>query len=85
MHKIPVTPVGSNIGVLYQKLYIQQNVLLRMGEFVVRNCRADLKRPINGICCTLLVPYIVMNESLSLRKIAFPLKTPISISQSARQ
>jgi hypothetical protein len=28
------SPVGSNIGALYQKLYIQSEVLLRMGELV---------------------------------------------------
>jgi len=32
-----VAPVGNNVGALYQKLYISQIVLLRMGEFVARN------------------------------------------------
>jgi hypothetical protein len=32
-----VTPVGSSVGALYQKLYIQSKVLLRMGGFVARN------------------------------------------------
>ena len=32
-----VAPVGSSVGALYQKLYISQKVLLRMGEFVARN------------------------------------------------
>ena len=31
------TPVGSSVGALYQKLYIQSKVLLRMGEIVARN------------------------------------------------
>ena len=30
-------PVGSIVGAVYQKLYIQSNVLLRMGESVARN------------------------------------------------
>jgi hypothetical protein len=32
-----VSSVGSSVGALYQKLYIQSKVLLLMGEFVVRN------------------------------------------------
>ena len=32
-----VAPVGSRGGALYQKLYIELKVLLRMGEFVARN------------------------------------------------
>ena len=32
-----VAPVGRSVGTLYQKLYISQKVLLRMGEFVSRN------------------------------------------------
>jgi hypothetical protein len=33
-----LSPVGSNIGALYQKLYIRsKKALLRMGEFVARN------------------------------------------------
>ena len=32
-----LSPVGSNIRTLYQKLYIQSKVLLKMGEFVARN------------------------------------------------
>jgi hypothetical protein len=30
-------PVGSSVGALYQKLYIQSKVLLRMGEFIALN------------------------------------------------
>ena len=32
-----VPPVGSIVGALYQMLYIQSEVLLRMGESVARN------------------------------------------------
>jgi hypothetical protein len=32
-----VAPVGSRVGALYQKLYIQSKMLLTMGEFVARN------------------------------------------------
>ena len=32
-----VAPVGSSVGEMYQKLYVGQKVLLRMGEFVARN------------------------------------------------
>ena len=32
-----VAPVSSSVGALYQKLYIQSKVLLRMGELVARN------------------------------------------------
>jgi hypothetical protein len=32
-----VSPVDSSAGALYQKLYIQSKVLLRMGEFVAQN------------------------------------------------
>ena len=32
-----VAPVGSSVGALYQKLYIQSKSALRMGEFVARN------------------------------------------------
>ena len=32
-----VARVGSSVGALYQKLYIQSKGLLRMGEIVARN------------------------------------------------
>jgi len=32
-----VAPISSRGGALYQKLYIQLKVRLRMGEFVARN------------------------------------------------
>jgi hypothetical protein len=35
--KVEISPVGSNIGAFYQKLYTQSKVLLKMGEFVARN------------------------------------------------
>jgi len=38
-----LSPVGSNIGALYQKLYIQSKVLLKMGEFVARNMYTSCK------------------------------------------
>jgi len=58
----PVTfsPVGSNIGSLYQKLQISQKVLLRMGELSPETCIADLKISIGEICCNLLIAYIVL-------------------------
>ena len=34
---VTLSPVGSNVGALYQNLYIQSKVLLKMGEFVARN------------------------------------------------
>ena len=34
---VEMVPVGSIIGALYQKLHIQSEVLLTMGEFVARN------------------------------------------------
>jgi hypothetical protein len=31
------SPVDSNIGALYQNLYIQPKLLLKMGKFITRN------------------------------------------------
>ena len=43
-----VAPIGSSVGALYQKLYIQsKRVLLKVGEFVAETCRAYLKILIN--------------------------------------
>ena len=52
---------SAAISVLCTKNCIySQKVLLRMGELSPETCRADLKRSINGICCILLVAYIVV-------------------------
>ena len=37
MELTDVVPAGSSVGSLYQKLYIQSKMLLRMGEFVAWN------------------------------------------------
>ena len=37
MYRYCYRPVGSNIDTLYQKLYIQSKMLLKMGKFVARN------------------------------------------------
>jgi hypothetical protein len=44
--RLTVSPVGSSVGALYQKLYIrvESKVLLRMGEFVARNMWGWFKR-----------------------------------------
>ena len=56
---LPVPPVSSSVGALYQNRTYSQKVLLRMGEFVAETCRAELKK-INRRkdCCILLVIYI---------------------------
>ena len=38
------SPFGSNSGALYQKLYMQSKVLLKMGEFVARNMQSRFKQ-----------------------------------------
>jgi hypothetical protein len=56
-----VAPVGSSVGALYQKLYIQSHVILRMGEFVARNMQGWFKKLNKGKSrCILLVAYIVV-------------------------
>ena len=57
---LTVAPVGSSIGSLHQMLYMQSKMLLRMGEFVVRNILGWFKK-VNKrqSCCILLVVYNV--------------------------
>jgi len=55
---VTLSPAGNNIGALYQKLYIQCS--WGWASLTHETCRADLKRSINGICCILLVAYIVV-------------------------
>jgi len=57
-------PVGSSVGALYQKLYIQlKKVLLIMANLLPETCRADFKK-INKqkSRCILLVAYIIVLE-----------------------
>jgi len=59
VHRYCCRPVGSNIGALYQKLCIVKKCSWGWESLSPETCRADLKRSINGICCILLVAYIV--------------------------
>ena len=82
-------PVGSNIGALYQKLYIQSKSAPEDGR-VCRppaTCRDDFKKSINGICCIFLLAYIFFLSRL-LTKTLYALLSPVrvlSVSNNKKQ
>jgi len=59
-----VSPVGRNIGALYQSYIYSQKCSCRWANLSPETCRADsnisIKRSINENCCILLVAYIVV-------------------------
>ena len=58
-----LSPVGSNIGALYQSCIYNQKCSWRRASLSPETCTADsnrsIKRSINENCCALLVAYIV--------------------------
>ena len=75
----PVTPVGSNIGALYQSCIYSQKCSWRRACLSPETCRADsnrsIKRSINENCCTLSVAYtfnLVLVEPACVFSISYP-------------
>jgi len=74
-----LSPVGSNIGALYQKLYIQSKSAPEDGRVCRRkHVEPILKRSINGICCILLVAYVVVLMMHGLTNVILFLNLPYS-------
>jgi hypothetical protein len=69
MFRATFSPIFRSNLTVYTAL-VQRTDLLPTGDTVeMETCRADLKRSINGNCCTLLVTYTVVLHSDSRNKV----------------